>query len=41
MIGQSYPFMPVLVLFAHDFTEHFVVAGSIVFEVTPETMLDR
>ena len=31
MIGQSYPFMPVLVLFAHDFTEHFVVAGSIGF----------
>ena len=30
-MGQSYPFMPVLVLFAHDFTEHFVVAGSIGF----------
>ena len=30
-MGQSYPFVPVLVLFTHDFTEHFVVAGSIGF----------
>ena len=29
-MSQSYPFMPVLV-FTHDFTEHFVVAGSIGF----------